>query len=266
MFDRCVAPVLGETPLEQIDRAMLQRFFNGLKTKNDEPLAPRSQKLIRHLISGILNLAVVDKLITENPAKSLRLPKVMPSENKQIGAVGLKTLLDNSEGELHEFIKLCGIGLRMGEALGAGSQSITGDVLKVEQQIQMDKKGRTRLQKTLKTEAGRRDIPLPFDMPQALFFCTLKPPQAQYQLRKLSDKFEMGEVYPHALRKTFITVMEDELECPRRIVQEIVGHRRPEVTDVYSKVSMDAKRRWMKKYWEHISTSRVVQLTTEQAI
>jgi integrase len=56
------------------------------------------------------------------------------------------------------------------------------------------------------------------------------------------------------LRHTFITTIED-LECPRRVVAELVGHTRPDTTDGYSKVADEQKEKWMDKYWEFVLES-----------
>lgn len=248
LFEKYIAPAFGDTALDAIERNALQRHFNNLK------LSPRSLKLVKHVLGAILRLAEEDGLVVKNVAKGVRLPRPQATKQKALIVDDLRTLLEYS-AELREFVLLTGCaGLRMGEALGAGSNQMDGDILRIEQQVQRAKGGKSRIQTELKTKASYREIPIPFDLPKSVFFCPQKPQQAQYQLRRLCTSVGQPVIGPHALRHTFITILEDELECPRRVVQALAGHAGREITDGYSRVSLESKRKWMELYWNHIST------------
>jgi integrase len=258
LFEKYLAPAFGDTALENLERVSLQRHFNNLK------LSVSSKRIVRSLFVSILKLAKKDGLVKENVGQEVRLAEPRPVKHKAISAEDLRRLVEHG-GELREFILLAGCaGLRRGEALGAGSAQVTKDVLSVEQQVQYDRKGKSRLQDELKTMAAYREIPLPFDLPKAAFFCTVAPLNVRYRLHLLCDELGIPRISAHALRHTFITILEDELECPRHVVQALVGHKRPGITDRYSKVTMETKRRWMKLYWEHVSTARTTTLVVNE--
>lgn len=77
----------------------------------------------------------------------------------------------------------------------------------------------------------------------------LTPNNATRELYAACEKSGIGKVTPHELRHTFISLMENELECPRPIVQELVGHAKEGVTGIYSKSRVEQKRKWMERYW-----------------
>lgn len=77
----------------------------------------------------------------------------------------------------------------------------------------------------------------------------LTPNNATRELYAACEKAKIGKVTPHELRHTFISLMENELECPRPIIQEIVGHAKKGVTGGYSKSNMAQKLKWMSRYF-----------------
>jgi integrase len=243
-FDRYIAPKLGDTPLESIDRPMLQRFFNGIER------SPRTVQMVHGTLSQILGLAERDAMIERNPAKWVRLPKADPLTPKPIEPWQLKDLLT---GEQRELALLCGSGLRLGEALACGPGVLKDGWLSIESQVVQNGKGKAVRQNTLKTPASKRRIPFKFDMPAKLQWVEGNPPNVSSGLKRHCQR--LGFVCtPHMLRHTFITTIED-LECPRRVVAELVGHTRPDTTDGYSKVADEQKEKWMDKYWEFVLES-----------
>jgi integrase len=255
-FDQHLSPGLGHLPMSEIDRPRLQKHFNSIG------LAPGSMRIIRAIAHSIFKLAEDDGVILKNVAAGIRIAEEVPGEDKAISAADLWRLYENGE-ILRPFILLTGFaGLRQGEALGSSFAKMKADVLDVSQQVQKVKGG-TVVSPKLKTPTSYREIPLPFleELGQKrIWICDenekyMSPGMSDYYLRRLCRTLGMDPIGPHALRHTFITILENELECPRRIVQALVGHRGKEITDGYSKVSMEAKRRWMQAYWEHISTS-----------
>lgn len=264
VFDQHIAPRIGNMNLEDITRQVLQRHFNTIG------LSHGSMRIIRAVMHSIFKLAEEDGLIPKNPVKGVRIVEEGPKQPKGISAADLWKLYENA-GELRPFILLTGFaGLRQGEALGASFTAIKGDVLTVHQQV-LKKKGGTEVSPKLKTKNSYREIPLPFDLgPKRIWICDedgkyMTPGMSDYYLRRLCTQLDMEPVGPHALRHTFITIMEDEVECPRRIVQALVGHAGKEITDGYSKVSIEAKRRWMKKFWEHMTTIGTTEFVVQEA-
>ncbi|MBX3114396.1 MAG: hypothetical protein KF836_07495 [Fimbriimonadaceae bacterium] len=65
----------------------------------------------------------------------------------------------------------------------------------------------------------------------------------------------MPVVGPHALRHTFISLLENEHECPPSIVAELSGKAKQGNTANYSHAHMEQKRKWMQMLWDRCSTA-----------
>ena len=243
LFDLHIAGSFGDTYLVDIDRAMLQRFFNGIDRK------PRTIERIHSVMNQILSLAERDEIIPRNPAKHVRLPKPEKTRHKALQPWEVKALL---ETEYRNLVLLCGSGLRLGEALACGPWCLRDGVLSIEAQIVGDATGRPVRQEALKTPSSRRKIPFGFDM-EGIAWTRGSCSRNSQGLKRAGGRLGI-ELTPHSLRHSFVTILE-ELECPRRVVAELVGHARSGVTDVYSQVSWESKEKWMDRYWETVMGS-----------
>lgn len=102
---------------------ILQRFFNHLSEPNEKGkvLSPKSIKNVYIILSGILEQAVENEMISKNPCKKVKLPKVY---NKQITPLTDKQVKDFLEiistDEIYGTILrvIVFTGLRLGEAMG----------------------------------------------------------------------------------------------------------------------------------------------------
>jgi len=256
-FDQWIAPEFGDTNLVDIDRVAIQRFFNGVKG-----LKPISMRHVRNVLRAILGLAEDDGLIPKNPVLKVRLPAIQSKEIRTFALAELKHLMASAKHHKPLILLLGGAGLRVGEACAA--QWPKAGVLSVRQQI-IQVPGQVYLSPNLKTANAYRDIPLPFltelGEPR-VWICEgrkggyMTPCGAEWALKQACMWADLEPIGPHAMRHSFITAMENELEAPRRVVQALVGHAGKEITDGYSKVSLEAKNRWMQRF--HNSTGFVV--------
>ena len=122
-INKHIRPGIGKYNLSQLNPMILQRFFNHLSEPNEKGkvLSPKSIKNVYIILSGILEQAVENEMISKNPCKKVKLPKVY---NKQI-----TPLTDKQVKEFLEIISTDEIygtilrvivftGLRLGEAMG----------------------------------------------------------------------------------------------------------------------------------------------------
>ena len=122
-INKHIRPGIGKYNLSQLNPMILQRFFNHLSEPNEKGkvLSPKSIKNVYIILSGILEQAVENEMISKNPCKKVKLPKVY---NKQI-----TPLTDKQVKDFLEFISTDEIygtilrvivftGLRLGEAMG----------------------------------------------------------------------------------------------------------------------------------------------------
>lgn len=261
-----IYPFVTETPIEMVTRGDWQEFFNRLCASS---LSLASVHRIKIIASGVYNLAEADELVTKNPVRSVRLPSAPPPSKRVLTFEELGSLLSvQGNQSLPVSILAGGAGLRLGECLGAQWNLIDQEgVLEVCQQV-LQPKGGCVLSSTLKTPQSNRRIPLPSGFlsslrgcmgKSAVFVCSdtmggyLTPNNATRELYAACESAGIGKVTPHELRHTFISLMENELECPRPILQEIVGHAKSGITGKYSKSNLQQKLRWMQKYWDTIS-------------
>src|SRR5204862_475399 len=68
--------------------------------------------------------------------------------------------------------------------------------------------------------------------------------------------------HTHLLRHTFVSVMENELECPRRIVAQIAGKARKGEMDRYSSSYSARRQVWADKYAALILSDLSLTTTT----
>ena len=122
-INKHIRPGIGKYNLSQLNPMILQRFFNHLSEPNEKGkvLSPKSIKNVCIILSGILEQAVENEMISKNPCKKVKLPKVY---NKQITPLTDKQVKDFLEiistDEIYGTILrvIVFTGLRLGEAMG----------------------------------------------------------------------------------------------------------------------------------------------------
>lgn len=232
-FDGWWIPRLGDTPLSQIRRADVQKILNELaKTASSGTVAQYRAKLV-----SVLDLAVSDGLIAGNPAKGTRVARVESVSPSPLSRSELWELYRSQEGELKNAVVLMGFfGLRVGEACGLLRSDVQEGLMRIERQWESPR---------LKTYSSKRVLPIPpecqFEDTGSLYFVGKQPQWVRHRL----------PVSPHALRHTFDTILEWELDCPRRVTNALMGHK-GDVGDVYSHRSMEVLRTWLSRFWEHV--------------
>lgn len=116
-----VLPELGELPLQKITRDKVKDFLLG---KVNEGYAGSTVNHMRNVVSGVLNKAVDNEIISSNPAlRMVRMGKEKGSVQTidPLSREELRLLLDTVEAHFRDhyplFLLLARTGLRIGEAL-----------------------------------------------------------------------------------------------------------------------------------------------------
>ena len=261
-MDKHFLPKLGHLQLTAVNRPMLQEIFNNMAQ-----LSVTSRQRYKIVLNCVFNLAVIDGKIASNPCAFVRLPQSEQSTKKTLTFEELNKLIEASHELIRPFVLLGGCcGLRRGEILGLTKANITADnILRVEEQIRYDGY-RPERTSTLKTRNARRAFPISHELADMLragdsmHVCpdsiggVLRPGNISRELAIACKKAGIEIISAHELRHTFISLMENDLEAPRRVVQTIVGHKGREITDVYSHTQRAQLLKWMNKFWERVST------------
>lgn len=153
-----IKPALGHLPLNKICRSDVQKLINDNKEH------PRICEQIKMTMNQILNCAVDDKLLTENVAKKVTVPKRHKSERRPLTDLE-KEAIKKADFTLQEraiVILLFYFGLRRGEMLALTKPDIDlrQKTLTVNKTVVFDVN--TPIVKTgAKSTAGNRIIPIP---------------------------------------------------------------------------------------------------------
>lgn len=159
LADHHIIPLLGKWPLQEITKYHVNEMLSAMSERGQ---SARSQRQARAVLSVALNAAVVNELITLNPATHSRKIRVNNFEFTPLTGQEAQTALDSTKGDfLHLRWRLALLyGLRQGEVLGLRWRDIdfTISAMKVVHQVQTINGKRVFTE--LKTTSSRRTLPL----------------------------------------------------------------------------------------------------------
>ncbi|SDN38795.1 site-specific integrase [Geodermatophilus sp. DSM 45219] len=255
-------PALGRQPLGRLGVAVLQTFFN------DQAADGQSTRLLaatRSVLRASLTQAQREELIVRNPARLVKLPSWRPKEVRpwtpEEAGQFLRAATDDPL--YPAFVLLLLYGLRRGEVVGLRWQDVDAAhaTLHVRQQIQrLD--GQLQ-QVPVKTEAGKRDLPLlplaervigqqaagltAAPAPDALVFTTrfgqpIEPHNLARSFQRIREAAGLPRIRLHDLRHTTATLLK-RLGVPVRDAQLVLGHASPLTTQqIYQHASPEDQR------------------------
>ncbi len=115
MIDGHILSTIGEKPIKRIKTQDIQRLISN-KAK---VLSPRTVKLIYTIINDSLKQAKYAKVINDNPAENVKLPKQEQKEIKYLNQDDIKKLLEEAKKSKHYTAILFALftGIRRGELL-----------------------------------------------------------------------------------------------------------------------------------------------------
>lgn len=153
-----IIPELGHLPLNKIVRSDVQKLIN------DNQEHPRTCEIIKMTLVQILNSAIDDKLLHENVAKKVTLPKRHKAEKRALTELE-KEAIKKADFTLQEkaiVMLLFYFGLRRGEILALTKSDINlkKKTLTVNKTVVFDVNTPI-VKKGAKSDAGNREIPIP---------------------------------------------------------------------------------------------------------
>jgi integrase len=265
-LDRYFRPHFGMRHFKEITRQDLQSWFNNLQNLDGSKMAPGTKRLLRSKVSEVFNLAVVDEVIPANPVKYVRLPNVVEVAFDQPPPHVMRNLtwLNPPVGQA---CRLCLLGLRAAEATGATLADLVDGNLVIRQQ-----RPKGGVKDRLKTPQSKRIIPLTPEIEAEIrahsgeFYLVAgddgQPKHPTYVGDELWFHLEavgLPQMTLKSLRKWFSSVIENDLEAPRPVLQALIGHKGKEMADVYSKAAVERRRVWTERYWGHLTSTGVGQ-------
>jgi integrase len=259
-------PAFGDRPLSRIRLSDVQGWVTGLE--KSKGMAPSTVRTTFNSVRAVFRAAVKDRVIASSPCDGVDLPdvprrKVVPLTVEQ--AQALAAAMPDRYRAL--VITGAGTGLRPGELFGLQVRHVNflRRTLRVEQQVQQEAKGGTRVCLP-KTKESMRVIPLPAVVVDVLA-AHLKafsagPDDFMFQDPKggpiVASRFNdsawrparkaagLGSVGLHALRHTYASLLIAAGESVK-VVCERLGHTNAAMTlNVYSHLFPDSEDRTRK--------------------
>jgi integrase len=248
---------------------MVQEFLNRRLQQGD---SIRKVQVMRTVLSAALTRAVREELIVRNVARLVELPQWQRGTIRPWGADEARAFLAAARPDplYTAFVLLILYGLRRGEVLGLRWDDIEvdGGTIQIHQQLQRVR-GELFLA-PVKTQAGKRGLPLldaaaqalklqderqahyRIDMGSAwpetrLVFTTrtgrpIEPRNFVRSFRRICDDNQIRLIKVHHIRHTVGSLLKD-LGVPARDAQTILGHTRISTTlEIYTDTDQQARR------------------------
>jgi len=263
-------PGLGQKYLTKLSVADVQSHLD------DQIKLGRSNRTIqkqRLVLSAALKRAAHEELVIRNVASLARIPKYSPKEVIPWDLQQLGTFLDRASTDPFYpiFVLLSMYGLRTSEALGLSWSDIdlTNRVIHVRQQLQYYEN--TYYYADLKTQAGRRELPLMNmveevlknvkrsengPLPELVFKTGNGTPIDRGNLRRSFQRISRAAGLPvitlHHLRHTAATNLKN-IGVPARDTQLILGHAHITTTQqIYQHADIEGRYLALERYEQEI--------------
>ena len=235
-------PAFGERFIEEITTQDVQQFMNDRAY-----LARKSLKSYHDLLAQILDAAVEDKIIPENPAKSKRLanPSTKEKERMAVPEQQYREIVKNlmkleSSDEKLMLALLLFTGMRRGEVLGLRWNDIDFEQKCIHIRRNVTHPGNPPVIGTPKTKSGVRDISFGENLEAILvakkgegFVLGGETPLSRKEYLtldgRIKKKIDLHGATPHVLRHTYLTTAAGENIDPKTL-QSMAGQADHQVT------------------------------------
>jgi len=191
-------PNLGRTSLQRLTVVQVQTYLNRVLASGG---SVRTIHLIRMVLSAALTRAMREQLIDRNIARLVELPAWRRKDFSPWTAEQIQTFLSAAQADplYPAFLLVALYGLRRGEVLGLRWRDVdfAEQQLHIRQQVQAVKGGL--LIGDVKTEAGRRDLPLLPIAAQTLG----APPRTEHATDLLFTTRTGSPINPHNFLRSF---------------------------------------------------------------
>lgn len=270
LIDSHIKGALGGIKLQQLAAPHIQNFYNSL--------APQTCRNVHKVVSGTLQQAIREHIITVNPLDAIILPKIEEKEMQVLSVDQANTLLETAKNRRNYAAFLLEIytGIRRGELLGLRWKDVDIKEFTVSIVQQLVKVGSKHILRELKTkgskrviavpelvitalqahkkiktaelkEQGRTDIEIKKMLDEGLVFTTsentpIQPDNFVRSYKFLLKAAGLPGISFHTLRHTF-AVLSLQGGCDIKTLQSDLGHRSITTTlDRYGHTNMDMKR------------------------
>lgn len=256
-----IRPSLGEYRLSRLSVPLVQTFLNQ---KVSDGTSVRNTQITREVLRAALSRAVREELLIRNVASLVELPKWERPVIRPWTADEARQFLATAQGDplYLAFVVLLMYGLRRGEAAGLRWQDIDfqQDVVHIQQQIRRVDGSLQAM--PVKTEAGRRDLPL---LPTVRDLVRqqgnwrseyvvatgtgrpVEPHNLSRSFHRLCAQQGLRRIRLHDLRHTTATLLKD-CGVPARDAQLILGHSTVTITqEIYQHDDLSSRRRALSK-------------------
>ena len=259
-------PGLGNKCLARLRVADVQSHINSQLKAGVSNRTIQKQRLI---LSSALKRAEHEEIISRNVARLVDIPQYRPKEIVPWSLNQLSIFLDHASSDTlyPVFVLLSIYGLRASEALGLSWHNVDFDnrVIQVRQQLQYYDQAFHYTD--LKTQAGRRDLPL-LDivhnvlqniprtnsgaLPELVFKTINGNPIDRRNLlrsfKRISKSAGLPNIAMHHLRHTAATILKD-IGTPARDTQLILGHAHITTTQqIYQHSGMEGRGLILERY------------------
>ncbi len=233
------------TDVKDVTSADLADFLYAVRLKTDD--TPKNQRTINSIKTALKSFFRSLKL-KDNPADDLRIKRVR-IERDYITEDEVRVLLAGVENVRDRTILavLCFLGLRREELVELRVRDIQGPSLRifgkggVERDIPINKGARAYLDQLLRWKEARGES---LDPSAPLFVSRKKNPLSESQLYNVVRKWTYvlleKELYPHAMRHTFATMLVTK-NVNLATIQRLMGHASITMTEVYLHISNELK-------------------------
>ena len=247
---------LGNQKLQKLKPIHIRQAYVDMSKSG---FSHHAQTRARTLLNAALKMAVVDEIISRNPADGITIEKPRVSTEKKAQAwtpTEVQTFLDVAIGHrlYNAFYLMLTIGLRRGEVLGLKWEDIDLEAGQVRIVRSYSLAGNKAVMKSVKTESSKRTIYLSTDLIMMfetmgktndkglVFPSTVGTPIYPRNLNREFDNLikqikgmdlEITKIRLHDLRHTFATLALQH-KIPVEVVSERLGHSRVSITlDTY---------------------------------
>lgn len=161
-----VLPRFGDLPLSGITNADVRAWVAELRA---DGLSPSSVRKAAFALRRILDAAVADRRLTANPADNVPLPADEPGEQRFLSPAEVASLADATPGRYRAVVlTACYAGLRFGELCALRRRRVDLMRGRVEVAETLADTGRAQTFGPPKTKRGRRTVPVPRVLGDAL--------------------------------------------------------------------------------------------------
>lgn len=269
---------------KDVRRAAHKRRCCGIGKCCEDMPSPTTVAHIRRVLRTVLSQAGTDGLVTHNAAKTVKLPTIRKRKRKAWTSDEARRFLESARTDndplYAAYVLVLILGLRKGEMLGLGWDSVDLDNAELTVDWQLQRVGTRLLRRETKTETSDAVLPLPeicvvalrqrqkdqqaereaaeeawHDSP-LVFTTRLGTPREPRNFNRFWDRrcdaAGVRRITVHDARRTCGSLLAD-LDVHPRVAMQILRHAQFSITmEIYTEVSPQATRDALKRLGESL--------------